>query len=140
LFRSIVGSLRYLVNTRLGIDFAVGYVSCFLSEPHEDHMLAVKHILRYIVGTLNWGVYLKKGSGKTTLVGFTDSDFAGDVDSRKSTLDFFLFLNTGIITWQSNKQSLVAQSSCEAEYVAAASGACQALGSAWCWANWKEVR
>jgi hypothetical protein len=127
LFRSIVGSLRYLVNTRPDIAFAIGYVSRFLSETHEDHMLAVKHILHYISGTLNWGVHLKKGSGKTTLVGYTDSDFTGDVDSRKSTSGVFFFLNASLVTWQSNKQSMVAQSSCEAEYVAVASGACQAL-------------
>jgi hypothetical protein len=52
-YRSIVGSLRYLVNTRPDIAFAVGYVSRFLSEPHEEHMLAVKHILRYVAGTVN---------------------------------------------------------------------------------------
>jgi hypothetical protein len=90
-------------------------------------MMAVKHILRYVAGTLNWGLHLKKGSGKTTLVGFTDSDFAGDVDSRKSTSGVFFFLNTSPIAWQSTKQSMVAQSSCEAEYVAAVNGACQAL-------------
>jgi hypothetical protein len=122
-----VGSLRYLVNTRPDIAFAVGYVSRFLSEPHEDHLLAVKHILRYLAGTVNWGIQLKKGSGKTALVGFTDSDFAGDVDSRKSTSGVFFFLNESPVTWQSTKQSMVAQSSCEAEYVAAANGACQAL-------------
>jgi hypothetical protein len=127
LFRSIVGSLRYLVNTRADIAFAVGYVSRFLSEPHEDHMLAVKHILRYIAGTLNWGVHLKKGSGKTTLVGCTDSDFAGDVDSRKKYFGCVLLLNTSPVTWQSNKQSMAAQLSCEAEYVATTSGAYQAL-------------
>jgi hypothetical protein len=102
LFSSIVGSLHYLANTRPDIAFAVGYVSHFLSKAHEDHMIAVKHILRYIAGTLNWGVHLKKGSGKTALVGYTDSDFASDVDSRKSTLGVF-FLNTSLVTWQSNK-------------------------------------
>jgi hypothetical protein len=126
-FRSLVGSLRYLVNTRPDIAFVVGYVSRFLSEPHEDHLIAVKHILRYLAGTVNWGIQLKKGSGKTTLVGFTDSDFAGDVDSRKSTSGVFFFLNESPVTWQSTKQSMVAQSSCEAKYVAAANGACQAL-------------
>jgi hypothetical protein len=90
-------------------------------------MLAVKHILRYIAGTLNWRVHLKKSNGKTTLVGYTDSDFTGDVDSRKSTSGVFFFLNTSPVTWQSNKQSMVAQLNCEAEYVVAASGACQAL-------------
>jgi hypothetical protein len=52
-FRSLVGSLRYLVNTQPDIAFSVGYVSMFLSEPHEDHLIAVKHILRYVAGTMN---------------------------------------------------------------------------------------
>jgi hypothetical protein len=94
-----------LVNTHPNIAFAIGYVSRFLSKPHEDHMLVVKHILGYIAGTLNWGVHLKKGSGKTMFLGFTDRDFAGDVDSRKSTFGVFFFLNTSPITWQSNNQS-----------------------------------
>jgi hypothetical protein len=127
LFRSIVGSLHYLVNTRPDVAFSIGYGSRVLSEPHEDHMLAVKHILRYIAGTLNWGVHLKKGCGKIAMLGYTDSDFTSDVDSRKSTLVVFFFMNTSPVTWQSYKQSMVAQLSCEAEYVTAACGACQAL-------------
>jgi hypothetical protein len=126
-FRSLVGSLRYLVNTQPDIAFSVGYVSMFLSEPHEDHLIVVKHILRYVAGTMNWGIMMKKGSGKTALVGFTNSDFAGDVDSRKITYGVFFFLNENPITWQSTKHSMVAESSCEAEYVAAANAACQAL-------------
>ena len=55
-YRSIVGSLRYLVNTRPDLAFAVGYVSRFLEEPREDHLVAVKHILRYVEGTKNWGL------------------------------------------------------------------------------------
>jgi hypothetical protein len=64
IFMSLVGSLRYLVNTRPDIAFAVGYVSRFLSEPHEDHIVAVKYILRYIAGTVNWGVQMKKAVGR----------------------------------------------------------------------------
>jgi hypothetical protein len=58
------------------------------------------------------------------LIGFTDSDFAGDVDSRKSTLGVIFFLNQSSMTWKSTKQNLVAQSSCKAEYVAMANGTC----------------
>jgi hypothetical protein len=126
-YRSIVGSLRYLVNTRPNLAFVVGYVSRFLSEPHKEHMLAVKHILRYVAGTVNWGLQFKNGLRGLTLTCFTDSDYAGDVDSRKSTSGVFFFLCVSPVSWQSNKQSVVAQSSCETEYVAAANGACQAL-------------
>jgi hypothetical protein len=57
LYRSVVGSLRYLVNTHPDISFSVGYVSRFLENPCEDHMGAVKHIVRYITGTHNWGLW-----------------------------------------------------------------------------------
>jgi hypothetical protein len=80
-YHNIVGSLRYLVNTHHDLAFAVGYASRFLSEPHEDHMLAVKQILRYVAGTVNWGMQFKKGFGGPTLSGFTNSDFAGVVDN-----------------------------------------------------------
>jgi hypothetical protein len=102
-FRSLVGNLRYLVNTWPDIAFVMGYVSKFLSEPHEDHLIAVKHILCYLAGTVNWGIQMKKGNGKIALVGFTDSDFARDVDSRKSTSGVFFFLHESHVTWQSTK-------------------------------------
>ncbi|CAA6661429.1 unnamed protein product [Spirodela intermedia] len=90
-YRSIVGSLRYLVNIRLDLAFAVGYVSRFLEEPRKDHLAAVKQILRYVAGT------------KIQLTGFSDSDFAGDVDARKSTIGVIFFLANSPITWQSMK-------------------------------------
>lgn len=127
-YRSIVGSLRYLVNTRPDLAFAVGYVSRFLEEPREDHLAAVKHILRYVAGTQNWGLWFgRKKEEQACLTGFSDSDFAGDVDARKSTTGVIFFLTNSPITWQSKKQKVVAQSSCEAEYVAAANATCQAL-------------
>jgi hypothetical protein len=125
LFHSIVGSLHYLVNTRPDLTFAVGFVSRFLSEPHEDHMVAMKHILCYIAGTVNWGVTLKKGRGDVVLIGFSDNNFAGDVDIQKSTMVVFVFLSNSPITWQYTKQGAVAQLSCETEYVVAVNVACQ---------------
>ncbi|KAG8094725.1 hypothetical protein GUJ93_ZPchr0012g18877 [Zizania palustris] len=127
-YRSIVGSLRYLVNTRPDLAFAVGYVSRFLEDPREDHLVAVKHILRYIEGTKTWGVWFgRKKAEEVSLIGFSDSDYAGDVDTRKSTTGVIFFLNESPITWQSTKQKVVAQSTCEAEYIAAANATCQAL-------------
>lgn len=127
-YRSIVGSLRYLVNTRPDLVFAVGYVSRFLEEPHKDHMMAVKHILRYVKGTKNWGLWFgRKGRKEAGLIGYSDSDYAGDVDSRKSTTGVVFFLNNSPVTWTSMKQKVVAQSTCEAEYIAAANASCQAL-------------
>jgi hypothetical protein len=90
-------------------------------------MVAVKNILRYLAGAVNWGLQLKKRCGKVMLMGYNDSDYAGDVGSRKSTTGVLFFLNRSPISWQSTKQSIVAQSSCEAEYVVAANASCQAL-------------
>lgn len=92
-YRSLVGSLRYLVNTRPDIAFSVGYVSRFLEEPHEDHMAAVKHILRYVAGTQKWGLWFGRKKEEPNLRGFSDSDYAGEVDASKSTTGVIFFLN-----------------------------------------------
>jgi hypothetical protein len=126
-FRSIVGSLRYLVHTRPDIIFAVGYVSRFMEAPTTTHLAAVKHLLRYIAGTLNFGVQFEKGQGEPKLLGFSDADHAGDVDDRKSTTGMLFFLGRSPISWQSQKQRVVAASSCEAEYIAASTTGCQGL-------------
>lgn len=123
-----MGSLRYLVNTRPDLAFAVGYVSRFLEEPREDHLAAVKHILRYVAGTRSWGLWFgKKKEKEARLFGFSDSDYARDVDARKSTTGVISFLMSSPITWVSKKQKVVAQSTCEAEYIAAANATCEAL-------------
>jgi hypothetical protein len=116
-YRSIVGNLRYLVNTRPDLAFVVGYVSHFLEEPREYHHAAVKKILHYVTGTCNWGLWFgqKKGN-QELLIGFSDADFAGDVDARKSTTWVIFFLVNIPITWQSTKQNVVPQSSCESVY------------------------
>jgi hypothetical protein len=127
-YRSIVGSLRYLVNTRPDIVFVVGYVSHFLEEPLEDHLAAVKKILRYVADSCNWGLWFGRKKGKHALLtGFSDADFAGDVDARKSTTWVIFFLANDPITWQSTKKKVVAQSSYESEYITTANAMCQAL-------------
>jgi hypothetical protein len=126
--RSLVGSLRYLVNTMPYIAFVVGYVSRFMQELHSDHHAAVKHILRYVSGTCDWGLYCPKGDEEQpVLVGFSDSDLASDVDRRKSTTGLIFFLGKSPVYWQPSRQRIVAMSSCEAEYIAAATTSCQAV-------------
>jgi hypothetical protein len=126
-YRSVVGCLRYLVHTRPDISFAVGYVSRFMEAPTQEHLAAVKHLLRYIAGTRTLGCRYTCGGGDRVLIGFSDSDMAGDVDDRKSTSGIFFSFGESPITWQSQKQKIVALSSCEAEYVAACTAACQAV-------------
>ncbi|KAM3273113.1 hypothetical protein ACQJBY_042857 [Aegilops geniculata] len=97
-----------------------------MEAPTTAHLAAVKHLLCYIAGTRKYGCrYVKRGDGK--LIGYSDSDMAGDVDDRKSTSGNLFFLGGAPITWQSQKQKIVALSSCEAEYVAATTAACQAI-------------
>uniref|UniRef100_A0A8I6Y7V3 Integrase catalytic domain-containing protein n=1 Tax=Hordeum vulgare subsp. vulgare TaxID=112509 RepID=A0A8I6Y7V3_HORVV len=126
LYRSVIGSLRYLTHTRPDISFAVGFLSRFMEAPAADHYAAVKQLLRYIAGTLSYGCMYRYGDGEI-LTGFSDSDHAGDVDTRKSTSGVLFFLGGSPVSWQSQKQKVVAISSCEVEYIAAATAACQGI-------------
>ena len=112
----MVGSLRYLVNTRPDLAYSVGVVSRFMEAPTTEHWAAVKQILRYIKGTTNFGcVYLReKRKEMVELLGYSDSDLAGDIDDRKSTSGVAYFLGRSIVSWPSQKQKVVALSSCEA--------------------------
>jgi hypothetical protein len=98
-YQSIVGNLSYLVNNRSDLAFAVGYMSHFLEESWEDHHVAVKKILRYVAGICNWGLWFgQKKENQALLTGFSDADFPGDVDARKSTTYVIFFLVNSPIT------------------------------------------
>ncbi|XP_040251431.1 secreted RxLR effector protein 161-like [Aegilops tauschii subsp. strangulata] len=126
LYHSIIRSLGYLVHTRPDISFIVRYLSRFMEAPASDHLAAVKHLLPYIAGMLTHGCVYRRGDDEG-LVGYNDSDHAGDVDSRKSTSGILFFLGSRPISWQSLRRKVVAASSCEAEYIAAATTACQGI-------------
>ncbi|XP_023769840.1 uncharacterized mitochondrial protein AtMg00810-like [Lactuca sativa] len=82
-YRSIIGGLRYLTQTRPDIANSVGIVSRFMEKPTKQHQVAVKHILRYVKGTIDYGLSYTKG-GKNCVIGYTDSDLARDVEDRKT--------------------------------------------------------
>jgi Reverse transcriptase (RNA-dependent DNA polymerase) len=127
-YMSIVGSLRYLLHTRPDLAYSVRIVSRFMESPTTEHMAAVKHILQYVRGTTNMGCcYKKMSENDQNFVGFSDSDMAGDLDDRKSTTGVIYFLGSNPVSWLSKKQKVVALSSCEVEYIAAASAACQGV-------------
>jgi hypothetical protein len=122
-YQSAVGSLMYaMVATRPDIAFAVGAVSRFMSNPGKKHWDAVKLILRYLSGTKDKCLCL--GKGDAYIIGYTDSDYAGCADSRKSTSGYIFQIMGGVIAWRSRLQDCVALSTTEAEYVAA-SEACK---------------
>ena len=137
-YRRMVGALHYLVNTRPDLAYAVGYTSQFMEKPTTEHLVAIKRILRYVAGTVNYGCHYQRKEGKSTLLGYSDSDHGADVDGRKSTTRVLFFLGGNIITWQSQKQKTVALSSCEAEYIAAATASCQGVWLACLLAELKE--
>ena len=91
LYQSAVGSLQYLSTmTRPNITFAVLNVAKYCSKPTKEHWTAVKRIVRYLKGTLNFGL-LYKNSNSSSCEGFSDSDWAGDVNDRKSTSGYIFF-------------------------------------------------
>ncbi|KAL0324814.1 UNVERIFIED_CONTAM: Retrovirus-related Pol polyprotein from transposon RE2 [Sesamum radiatum] len=94
-------------------------LSRFMQSPSQVHYAAAKRILRYLRGTKDFGIWYKS-TNDAKLVGYTDSDWAGSVDDMKSTSGYTFSLGSGIFTWASKKQATVAQSSAEAEYIAAA--------------------
>ncbi|GKD75512.1 retrovirus-related pol polyprotein from transposon TNT 1-94, partial [Tanacetum coccineum] len=119
-FKSLVRSLSYLTCTRSDILFAVGLISHFMEEPTTKHLKIAKRILRYIKGTVDYGMFYST-SEDFKLVVYSDSDWAESKDNGRSTLKFLFFLGNNAFTWSSKKQPIVTLSSCEADYLAATS-------------------
>eukprot|EP00253_Pinus_taeda_P017569 PITA_17569 len=118
--------LFYLTHTHLDLSFAVGLVARFMQNPRESHWKAAKRILRYVRGTVQFGIHYSARAAPL-LVGFTDSDWAGDPDDRKSTIGYVFTLGSGPITWACKKQAAISLSSAEAEYRGAVETSKEAL-------------
>jgi hypothetical protein len=118
LYASAVGSLMYaMVCTRPDVAHAVGVVCRFLSNPGKVHWNAAKWILRYLKGIINH--YICFGDkNNSVLEAYTDTDWTGDIDSRKSTFGYLICFRNEIVSWQSKLQKYVALSTTEAEYIA----------------------
>ena len=125
-YRSMIGSLLYLCASRPDIMLSVCMCARFQSDPKECHLVAVKRILRYLVATPCFGLWYPKGS-TFDLVGYSDSDYAGCKVDRKSTSGTCQFLGRSLVSWNSKKQTSVALSTAEAEYVAAGQCCAQLL-------------
>ena len=116
-YASAVGSLMYAqVCTRPDIAFAVGMLGRYQSNPRMDHWRATKKVMRYLKGTKDYMLIYRR-TEDLEVVGYSDSDFAGCVDSRKSTSGYIFMFAGGVVSWRSAKQTLVATSTTEAEFV-----------------------
>ena len=122
-YASAVGSLMYaMVCTRPDIAHVVGVLSRFMSNPGKEHWTAVKRVFRYLRGTSNYGLCYQGRPGLERMLdirGFVDADWAGDLDQRRSTSGYVFSLFGGAVSWMSKRQSVVALSTTEAEYIAA---------------------
>jgi hypothetical protein len=130
-YRELVGSLLYLVAcTRADIAAAVHTLSRYMATPTKPHMIAAKHVLRYLKGTANMAL-VYKGSAvsdlRQVLRGYADANYGGDLDTRRSTTGYLFLLNGASVSWESRLQQTVALSSMESEYMSLASAAQQAI-------------
>jgi hypothetical protein len=116
----------YLTNTRPNICFAVNTLSQFLVEPRHVHLVAAKHVMRYLKGTIDCGLSYD-GDHDFTLSEYTDADWAGSVSDRKNTSGCCFSLGSTMISWQSRKQSNIALITMEEEYIVACSTSCEAI-------------
>ena len=120
----LVGSLIYLCNTRLDTSFATGVLSKFSNKPWKNHWNVGMWVQKYIKGTLQYGITYTMSR---TLIGFCDSKWAGDMDSRKSITYYCFSLGSRVVSWVSKKQPTVALSSTEADYKSACFASCEAM-------------
>nr|GFA43732.1 uncharacterized mitochondrial protein AtMg00810-like [Tanacetum cinerariifolium] len=120
IYRSMIGSLMYVTSSRPDIMFAICACACFQVASKVSHLHAVKRIFRYLKGKPQLGLWYPKDS-PFNLVAYSDSDYAGASLDRKSTTGGCQSLGCRLISWQCKKQTFVATSSTEAEYVAAKS-------------------
>ena len=127
MYQAVVGSLLYLsTKTRPDIAYAVSSVARFCVKPTKGHWTAVKRILRYLKGTSNLGLIYREDT-PGIITGYSDADWAGDVGDRKSTSGYVFLLGGAAISWKSSKQTCVALSTTEAEYIALSAAAQEAV-------------
>ncbi|GJV77521.1 ribonuclease H-like domain-containing protein [Tanacetum coccineum] len=115
LYRSLAGGLQYLTFTRPDLSYAVQQVCLYMHDPREPHFAALKRIMRYVQGTLELGLQLY-ASATTSLVGYTDADWAGCPSTRRSTSGYCVFLGDNLLSWSAKRQHTISRSSAEAEY------------------------
>ena len=108
-YRSMIGSLLYVTISRPDVMQVVGQVALFQASPKENHIIAVKRIFRHIKETMDFGLWYPKGN-ELILIAYSDTDWAGCVDDRRSTSGTSFFLGNCLVSWSSRKQSSVSLS------------------------------
>jgi hypothetical protein len=126
LFKRWVGSIMHLTMKRPDIMYGVSLISRFMETPKESHWKEGKRILRYVNGTIDFGIKYST-SEVFRLIGYTNNDCGGNIDDTKSTSRYAFHFGIGMVSWASRKQPIVTLSSVEAEYVVATSAACQTV-------------
>ena len=129
-YRELVGCILHFSNTtRPDISFAAGYLSRFMDGPGLAHWKGAKNVVRYLKGCKSVGIVYERSKHErnTFIQRDSDSDFAGDIDGRKSTSGYCFLYGGGIVSWRSKKQTVVAQSTVEAEYIALSFAAREAI-------------
>ncbi|XP_031281997.1 secreted RxLR effector protein 161-like [Pistacia vera] len=120
-YANVIGSIMYaMISTRPDPSYSISLLSRFMSNPSIEHWLALKWLMKYINSTIYVGLEYKKRGNSLDLVGYVNSDFAGDMDTRKSTTSYYFTLGGNCISWKSQLQPIVALSSIEAECIAIA--------------------
>ncbi|CAL8090617.1 unnamed protein product [Prunus armeniaca] len=135
-YRELVGSLQYLTLTLSYISFVVNTVAHFMSSTSSPHMVAVKRILRYVKGTIDFSLHFTPQDPSTRHTVYSDADWAGCPDYRRSTAGYLIYLGSNLISWCSKKQPIVSHSSAESEYCALAHAWLNLLSSVLCYMNW----
>ena len=126
-YQRLVGRLMYLAHTRPDLAYALSIVIQFMHNPGEQHMNAVMSILRYLKSAPGKDILLTKNVDCQSVDAYSDVDWAGAIDDRRSTSGYFTFVGSNLVTWRSKKKNVVARSSTEAEFRGMALGICEAL-------------
>ncbi|WVZ77146.1 hypothetical protein U9M48_025046 [Paspalum notatum var. saurae] len=113
-YRSLAGAPQYLTFTRPGITYAIQQVCLHMHDPREPHLTALKQLLRYLRDTVDYGLLLHRSSS-AELVVYTDADWAGCPDTRRSTSGYAVFLGSNLVSWSSKRQPVISRSSAEAD-------------------------
>jgi hypothetical protein len=103
-YRQMVGSLNYLTTTRPDISYYVSVLSQFMEKPYENHWNVAKEVLRYLKVTLDYGIKYTDPSD-VELIGYSDSDWAGNLDDRRSTNGYAFCIGFGVVSWRSKKET-----------------------------------